>query len=921
MPSPESPSASGLSPFPTPIEIDAAHALLAIQQLMSERIAEQLAPRDLFQSVIELLGERLGWDLGAAWWGEQGSDTFGCQAVWHRRGSWAERLEQATRSGSLEIEESFAGSILATGEPRYVKDARTSGESWPTLQRSDVAAAIGIPLIVGGGMQGVVAFYSATRRGDDGSVAWLASVGAQLGQYLDRWRAHELLRRSDRALAAAANGVVIADATRPGFPLVYANAGFERLTGYSPDEVLGLSCALLQGEDTDRSAVAEFVDALSRGRECKTVLRNYRKDGTPFWNEVVLSPVYQDGELIQYIGLQYDVTEREEAEERVWYLAYHDSLTGLANRAMLAKHIDRALERATENGREVALLFLDLDDFKVINDGLGHASGDEVLCQVAEVLRSVTRANDLLVRQGGDEFLVLLADIDGDGEAAASRFAEEIMMALRKPLRVGELEIPIRASAGISVFPHDAPDVEGLLKNSDHSMYRAKRAGGSSFRVYQRGRSSEQARAIATAGAEETRPEPSAEEARVLSEALAPGIVRTLFQPIVDLATRRPVAYEALARGPQGSSLERPDLLFAAARTADRLGHLDWTCRGTALRTARDAGLSAPRSLFINVEPEALDVPCPPELERDWAEAGQHLRPVLEITERALTAQPAALLRSAREIRERGWGLALDDVGADTRSLALMPLLRPDVIKLDLRLVQEQPGAEVAEIVNAVNAERERTGALILAEGIETEQHLETALSMGATLGQGWLFGRPGVLDPALVGETSGLTLTAPPLEVTGTTPYDVVSKVRATRPGAKRLLLALSNQLEQQAMTLGSGAVVISAFQSAERFTPRTKRRYTALAADAAFVAALGVEMDPEPAPGVRGASLPSEDPLFGEWSIAVLGPHFAGALVAMDQGDGGADFDRGFDFALTYDRDLVIQAANSLLTRVLAR
>jgi hypothetical protein len=279
-------------------------------------------------------------------------------------------------------------------------------------------------------------------------------------------------------------------------------------------------------------------------------------------------------------------------------------------------------------------------------------------------------------------------------------------------------------------------------------------------------------------------------------------------------------------------------------------------------------------------------------------------------------------------VRSRGWGLALDDVGADTRSLALMPLLRPDIIKLDLRLVQEQPGSEIAEIVNAVNAERERTGARILAEGIETEEHLQTALALGATLGQGWLFGRPAPV-PA-VADVPGLTLAPAVRSVASEpvlpgaaapTPYSVVAAVRETRPGEKRLLLALSNQLEQQAMALGSGGVVISAFQSAERFTPRTRRRYTALAADAAFVGALGVEMDPEPAPGVRGAAVPAGDPLLGEWSIAVLGPHFAGALVALDRGDRGDDMDRGFDFALTYDRELVIAAANSLLTRVLAR
>jgi EAL domain-containing protein (putative c-di-GMP-specific phosphodiesterase class I) len=514
--------------------------------------------------------------------------------------------------------------------------------------------------------------------------------------------------------------------------------------------------------------------------------------------------------------------------------------------------------------------------------------------------------------------MVLLADIDGNAETAASRLAEEINLALREPQRVGELDIPMHASVGISVFPRDATDAETLLRHSDHSMYRAKRSGGSTYRVYQRGRVSDHAHSVVTLPDAPVDPGSSEDKAHALDAALRPGGIRSVYQPIVDLATRMPVAYEALARGPEGSSLERPDLLFAAARDAGRLAELDWACRISAVCGARDAGLSAARSLFVNVEPDALDASCPPELLDDWTSAGEHLQPVLEITERALTARPSDLLRAARDVRSRGWGLALDDVGADTRSLALMPLLRPDVIKLDLRLVQEQPGAEVAEIVNAVNAERERTNALILAEGIETERHLQKALAMGATLGQGWLFGRPGAIGDTAV---PGLDLATSAPGADAPTPYTVVQAVRATRPGTKRLLLALSMQLEQQAMTLGSGAVVIGAFQASERFTRRTRRRYTALATDAALVAALGVGMETEPAPGVRGAALSGTDPLLGEWSVAVVGPHFSGALVALDRGDGGPEMERSFDFALTYDRDLVIAAANSLLTRVLGR
>jgi hypothetical protein len=248
-----------------------------------------------------------------------------------------------------------------------------------------------------------------------------------------------------------------------------------------------------------------------------------------------------------------------------------------------------------------------------------------------------------------------------------------------------------------------------------------------------------------------------------------------------------------------------------------------------------------------------------------------------------------------------------------------MPLVRPDVIKLDLRLVQEQPTGEIAAIVNAVNAESERHGSIVLAEGIETEAQLRTALAMGARLGQGWLFGRPGELDTTLPTATGILpTPRGCTHPQAGTTPFEVVSKVRDARRADKRLLLAMSQHLENEGLRQGDGAVVLGAFQEAERFTPATKRRYTRLADCAAFVAALGHGMSAEPAGRVRGADLDGADGLRGEWSVAVLGPHFSGALVAMDLGDDGPDMERRFDFCLTYDRELVVEAAAALMRRV---
>jgi diguanylate cyclase (GGDEF)-like protein/PAS domain S-box-containing protein len=381
------------------------------------------------------------------------------------------------------------------------------------------------------------------------------------------------------------------------------------------------------------------------------------------------------------------------------------------------------------------------------------------------------------------------------------------------------------------------------------------------------------------------------------------------------------VAYEALARGPEGR-LERPDLLFAAAREAGRLAELDEVCRSAAFRGAVDQGLLAPLTVFVNVEPEVLDTAPLADLLAIADSAPGRLRVVMEITERALAARPAELLRTVERVRALGWGIALDDVGADSMSLAFMPLLRPDVVKLDLRLVQERPGPEIAQIMNAVNAYAEQSGALVLAEGIEDDGHLRTALALGATLGQGWLFGRPAP-GPA-TGRTTGelaLPAHAEAAVDADASPFACLPVTVPLRRAPKALLIELSKQLEREAMRLGETAVVAATFQEGRHFTPSTTQRYRDLVERTGFVCALGEGLPVEPLPGLRGADLRPDDVVRGEWDVVVLGPHFSAALLARDLGDDGPDLERTFEYALTYDRTTVVRAAHALLSRVVPR
>ncbi len=704
-------------------------------------------------------------------------------------------------------------------------------------------------------------------------------------------------------------GVVVADATREGCPLTYVSPGFEQLTGYAAADVLGRRCSFLQGPDTDPRAVEALSHAVASGTEAYVTILNYRADGTPFWNEVALAPQRDaDGRIVQYLGVQKDVSARRLAEARIHDLAYFDTLTGLANRTAMQDEMTAAFRDALLHESQLALLFIDIDDFKRINDSHGHLVGDALLQAVGQRLRSVIRDGDVLARPGGDEFLLLIKARDNVSELAAD-LAARVVSSLRDPFTLpARTPLEIRASVGVSIYPRDAGTIEDLMRHADVAMYIAKGGGKDGFHVYH-------ARATPTGrdANDDFDPRQASDE---LERILATHAVTTVFQPIVEIESGSVIGYEALARGPEGSPLQRPDRLFAAAVAAGRVDELDWLCRATAVRAALDAGLGRSAALFLNCEPSSVGTPCPADHAEIWERAVAELDLVLEITERALTDRPAELSREVGGHRAAGRGIALDDIGADVRSLALLPLIEPDVIKLDLRLVQDRPSTDQAAIVSAVAAERERTGASILAEGIENDDHLAVARTLGATLGQGWLWGRPGPLLTRRGRPWSRRPVA--PSELVGRTPYEVIAAERPPAQATKSLLLPMSHHMENRALRIGEGAVVLAAFQDARHFTPHTVRRYEMLARGASLVAALGVGLGEEPVPGVRGAHIEVDDPLVGEWSVIVIGPHFAGALVAQDLGDTGSEPDRRFLFTTAYDRGLVIAAARTLLARI---
>lgn len=396
-------------------------------------------------------------------------------------------------------------------------------------------------------------------------------------------------------------------------------------------------------------------------------------------------------------------------------------------------------------------------------------------------------------------------------------------------------------------------------------------------------------------------------EASALKAVLTAGRVDTAFQPVVDLTSAQVVGYEALTRGPAGV-LHRPDVLFAAARRLGRLAELDQLCQRSAVHHAAHTGIGHRFALFVNVEPETINasalqtlgdlvvaLPDPPQM-------------VLEVTERALVARPAELLRAAQLVRAMGWRLALDDVGADDQSLTFMALLRPDIIKLDMQLVQSRPTRSIAAIMDAVNAQAERTGAVLVAEGLETSRHVAAGLAMGASLGQGYKYGRP-ALQPHIdtieqpyrepMGRIGATSITSPP----PVSPFECLPKNTLLRRSTKPLLRQLSLHLEAQAGQLGGKtSMLVTVFQQQKFFTPDTAIRYDALAGQVGYIAAM-TAADPT-------------GPLAGEWVVAILSPHYAAALLARELPEHDGSGQPVNEFAVTYDRHTISHVIETLLT-----
>jgi EAL domain-containing protein (putative c-di-GMP-specific phosphodiesterase class I) len=392
--------------------------------------------------------------------------------------------------------------------------------------------------------------------------------------------------------------------------------------------------------------------------------------------------------------------------------------------------------------------------------------------------------------------------------------------------------------------------------------------------------------------------------------------LQPVFQPIVSLHDDAVVGFEALARWPHLGDPDPEDVFVHAARIGGDAA-LERKAIDAAIDAALTADLPTGSAVLINCEATTPHITCAED--PVLARGADRLRLIFELTERSLLTHTANLLRKVADLRADGFAIALDDVGANVASLALLDVIAPDIIKLDMGVVQSLPRYQQARTWAAVLAHHERAGATILAEGIETAEHLRRARALGATLVQGFMFGHPAPLTAGRRDVSPWPAPERPPYVDPGTgSLFDLVASDQ-TRRERKDTVLALSRYLERQAADSTDPPMVLTALQRAEFFSGSTRRHYHHLAAMAPLVVVFGQDLPADLGQGIRGVPLTSDDPLGSHWVVLFLGANIAAALIAREVLDGAdGDGERLFDVALTNDRTRVTTAAWTLLTRM---
>jgi len=617
--------------------------------------------------------------------------------------------------------------ILSKGHPVYSEINQLPPEEYNILKQHDAVCIAIIPLFIENSWWGNIViercFDSDTTSSQE--LGSLMAIGRSLSAAIQREHAGTNLNLAKIAFDSATEGIMIIDTNGN---IIGINKGFSEITGYSEAEVLGTTPSVFQ---TGKHALWQ---SLSSDGKWSGEITNYRKNGEKYHEWLNITIVRNpEHKVTHYVGVFSDITEIKRSQHKLHELVNHDPLTGLPNRRLINELFEQSIKRAQREDQQIAILFIDLDRFKAINDSLGHTIGDKLLLEVSKRIKHAIRQSDVVGRLGGDEFLVIMDNISDPDDATIK--AKSILSSLHSEFLIEGKELYISASIGISLFPDDGTDVDSIVKAADIAMYQVKNNGKNNFCFY--------SNELSTEVVERFNLE------NQLRRALERKQFEVYYQPQMSLITGKIIGAEALVRWNHPElGIVSPDKFIPLAEETGIILHIgewvlteaamfakEWVKKGSSLKriAVNVSGIQIMQSNFADtVYGVLVETDCDPSsLE-------------IEITESTIMQNTEHVVDTFNNLKCMGISLAIDDFGTGYSSLSSLKRLPLNKLKIDRSFVCDLPHDEDdAVIAKAIYAMAENLGFTVVAEGVESVEQEEFLKKIGCQEAQGYLYGKP----------------------------------------------------------------------------------------------------------------------------------------------------------------------------------
>ncbi|MBI1173943.1 MAG: EAL domain-containing protein [Sideroxydans sp.] len=658
-------------------------------------------------------------------------------------GSGTEYLDGITISadGNHPSGQGPTGIAVREDHPVWCQDFANDPSTAPWHERGGKfgwAASASVPLHQKGKLVGVMTLYAGEVNAfDEAEQNLLVEMAMDISFALDRFHdeaqrteMENLLRQLSLAVEQSPSSIMI---TNLNAEIIYTNINFTKQTGYTAEEALGRNPKMLQSGKTPLQTYKDLWAHLIRGKTWRGELVNQRKDGSEFIESAMISPVRDsNGRVMSYLAVKDDITEKKQAEERIQHLAHFDQLTGLPNRMLLQDHFKYALSLAQRSGEHLAVMFLDLDHFKNINDTLGHSIGDQLLMAVSQRIKAALREEDTVSRLGGDEFIFILPGTDANG---AAHVAEKLNQAISQPYQIEQLELISTPSIGIAIYPDDGMDMETLSKNADAAMYQVKQSGRNNFRFFAQEMQLNSARNLQLSNA--------------LRNVLVRDQLQLHYQPQISMQDGRIIGVEALLRWhhPELGPISPAEFIPIAEDGGQIIAIGEWVLRSavTQMQTWIRKGLppmvvavnlSAVQFRHANLTEMVSGILDEVDLPANYLE--------LELTEAVAMDDPPAAIAVMDKLHQRGIHMSIDDFGTGYSSLSYLKRFKVHKLKIDQSFVHDitdnpEDKAIVTSIINMASG----LGLHTIAEGVETAAQLAFLRLHGCEEVQGYYFSKP----------------------------------------------------------------------------------------------------------------------------------------------------------------------------------